>query len=99
MELSRLRPDTRPYLDLTFPPAPSDERPYVIINMVGSIDGKAVIGSSERGLGSAADKQRMQELRAHADVVLNGWGGLGVLVAWILLALIPALVLVRRRDA
>jgi ABC-2 type transport system permease protein len=37
--------------------------------------------------------------QAAADVVLNGWGGLGVLVAWILVALIPALVLVRRRDA
>ncbi|HEY8319657.1 MAG TPA: ABC transporter permease [Amnibacterium sp.] len=34
-----------------------------------------------------------------ADVVLNGWGGLGVLAAWILAALVPALVLVRRRDA
>ena len=34
-----------------------------------------------------------------ADVVLNGWGGLGVVVAWILVALIPALVLIRRRDA
>lgn len=36
---------------------------------------------------------------ASADVVLNGWGGLGVLVAWILVALVPALVLIRRRDA
>ncbi|HET6824495.1 MAG TPA: ABC transporter permease subunit [Amnibacterium sp.] len=37
--------------------------------------------------------------QATADVVLNGWGGLGVLVGWILVALVPALVLVRRRDA
>lgn len=72
MILAHLQPNTRPYLDLSFPPAPSLDRPYVIINMVGSIDGKAVIGSSERGLGSDADKQRMQELRAHADAVLNG---------------------------
>ncbi len=37
---------------------------------------------------------------APADVlVLNGWGGLGVMLAWVLVALIPALVLVRRRDA
>ncbi|HEV7624727.1 MAG TPA: ABC transporter permease subunit [Amnibacterium sp.] len=34
-----------------------------------------------------------------ADVVLNGWGGLGVLVAWIVVALVPALILIRRRDA
>jgi ABC-2 type transport system permease protein len=33
------------------------------------------------------------------DVVLNGWGGLGVVVAWILVALVPALVLLRKRDA
>jgi len=37
--------------------------------------------------------------QATADVVLNGWGGFGVLVGWILVALVPALVLVRRRDA
>ncbi|MCU1474391.1 ABC transporter permease subunit [Amnibacterium sp.] len=38
-------------------------------------------------------------VQATADVVLNGWGGLGVLVAWILVLLAPALVLIRRRDA
>ncbi|HEY0373319.1 MAG TPA: ABC transporter permease subunit [Amnibacterium sp.] len=34
-----------------------------------------------------------------ADIVLNGWGGLGVTLAWIAAALVPALILVRRRDA
>ena len=73
MDLSHLAPDTRPYLNLSFPPPPAD-RPYVIINMVGSLDGKAVIEGSERGLGSPEDQDRMQELRAHADAVLNGAG-------------------------
>jgi ABC-2 type transport system permease protein len=40
-----------------------------------------------------------EAVRATADVVLNGWGGLGVVAGWILAALIPALILVRRRDA
>lgn len=31
-------------------------------------------------------------------LVLNGWGGLGVLLAWIAVFLVPALVLTRRRD-
>ncbi|MGD9891595.1 MAG: RibD family protein [Dehalococcoidia bacterium] len=73
MELARFTPGTRPYLDLTFPVAPAD-RPYIIVNMVGSIDGKAVLDGTEQGLGSAEDKRRMQELRAHADAVMNGAG-------------------------
>jgi riboflavin biosynthesis pyrimidine reductase len=73
MELAHFIPGTRPYLDLNFPPAPAD-RPYIIVNMVGSIDGKAVLDGTEQGLGSAEDKRRMQELRAHADAVMNGAG-------------------------
>jgi riboflavin biosynthesis pyrimidine reductase len=73
MDLSHFTPGARLYLDLTFP-APPAGRPYVIINMVGSLDGKAVIETSEKGLGSPEDQDRMQELRAHADAVLNGAG-------------------------
>jgi riboflavin-specific deaminase-like protein len=73
MELVHFTPGTRPYLELTFPPAPPD-RPYIIVNMVGSIDGKAVLDGTEQGLGSEEDKRRMQELRAHADAVMNGAG-------------------------
>ncbi len=75
MEIVRLRRGSRPYLDLTFPRAPAG-RPYVVVNMVGSLDGKAVIEGDERGLGSPEDKRRMQELRAHADAVMNGAGTL-----------------------
>jgi 2,5-diamino-6-(ribosylamino)-4(3H)-pyrimidinone 5'-phosphate reductase len=73
MELHHFVQGTRPYLDLVFPTAPAG-RPYVIVNMVGSIDGKAVLDGTEQGLGSAQDKSRMQELRAHADAVMNGAG-------------------------
>jgi 2,5-diamino-6-(ribosylamino)-4(3H)-pyrimidinone 5'-phosphate reductase len=53
-------------------PEPPAGRPYVSINMVTSLDGKATIEGSERGIGSADDKRMMQELRVHADAVMNG---------------------------
>lgn len=63
------------YTALEFPDAPAD-RPYVIVNMVASADGTTVIEGREQGLGSAADRQLMRELRVHADVVLTGAGTL-----------------------
>jgi len=63
------------YAALEFPPPPAD-RPYVIVNMVSSVDGKVVIEGTERGLGSKVDQQLMRELRVHADVVMNGAGTL-----------------------
>lgn len=59
------------YTDLALPEPPAD-RPFVYVNMVSSVDGKATVDGSERGLGSADDKRIMQELRSHADAVLNG---------------------------
>jgi riboflavin biosynthesis pyrimidine reductase len=59
------------YTSLTFPAAPAD-RPYVILNMVESLDGRATIEGNERGLGSTTDQALMRELRVHADVVVNG---------------------------
>lgn len=71
IEVRELARTERPYLHVYFPTPPRN-RPYVIVNMVGSLDGKAVITDTEQGLGSAADKDRMQELRAQADAVMNG---------------------------
>lgn len=59
------------YRALDFP-APPPDRPYLYLNMVASADGKATVDGSERGLGSSGDKRIMQELRAHADAVING---------------------------
>ncbi len=59
------------YRALAFP-APPPDRPYLYINMVASADGKVTVDGSERGLGSSGDKRMMQELRAHADAVING---------------------------
>jgi riboflavin biosynthesis pyrimidine reductase len=72
---ARFEPGAPDYTTLAFPPAPA-ERPYVIMNMVSSVDGRAVIEGTEKGLGSPADQRLMRELRVHADIVLNGAGTL-----------------------
>jgi riboflavin-specific deaminase-like protein len=63
---------TKPdYTSLTLPEPPTD-RPYVLVNMVMSLDGKVVLGDTEQGIGSKVDQRLMRELRVLADVVLNG---------------------------
>jgi 2,5-diamino-6-(ribosylamino)-4(3H)-pyrimidinone 5'-phosphate reductase len=52
----------------------SPERPYLAINMVATLDGRAALNGSAVGIGSADDKHLMRELRAEADVVLHGAG-------------------------
>ncbi len=59
------------YANLVLPDPPPD-RPYVLVNMVMSADGKIVIEGTERGLGSVADQVLMRALRANVDAVLNG---------------------------
>jgi riboflavin-specific deaminase-like protein len=59
------------YTSLNLPPPPPD-RPYVIMNMVMSVDGKVVVEGTEQGIGSKIDQRLMRELRVNADVVLNG---------------------------
>ena len=59
------------YTWLDFPPPP-EGRPYVIMNMVMSADGKVVVEGTEQGIGSKVDQRLMRELRVHADVVING---------------------------
>jgi len=77
-ERVRSAPVSKPdYTALEFPEPPAD-RPYVLVNMVSSVDGKTVLEGSERGLGSPTDQRLMRELRLHADVVLNGAGTLRV---------------------
>ena len=50
------------------------DRPYLAINMVATVDGRAAVNGSAVGIGSAADKRLMRELRAEADVVMHGAG-------------------------
>lgn len=59
------------YTDLRLPDPPAG-RPYLIVNMVMSADGKIVIEGTEQGLGSPADQHLMRALRTNVDAVLNG---------------------------
>jgi riboflavin biosynthesis pyrimidine reductase len=62
--LAELRPHER---------APND-RPFLYLNMVASVDGRAWFEGRTEGLGSAADTLLLTELRALADAVLVGTG-------------------------
>jgi len=55
--------------------APSD-RPYVVLNMVASVDGRATLDGRSAALGGPADKAVFFELRASVDAVLAGTGTL-----------------------
>lgn len=62
------------YEDLELPPAGRRDaaRPYVIINMVSSVDGKAALEGKASGLGSATDRRTMRTLRSRVDGVMIG---------------------------
>jgi 2,5-diamino-6-(ribosylamino)-4(3H)-pyrimidinone 5'-phosphate reductase len=62
------------YDDLVVPrPQRRDaSRPYVIINMVSSADGKASVEGKASSLGGKADRQTMRNLRSKADAVMVG---------------------------
>ena len=53
-------------------------RPFVFVNMVSTIDGRAQRDGSTGALGEAADLEMLLELRALADAVLIGTGTLRV---------------------
>jgi riboflavin biosynthesis pyrimidine reductase len=54
------------------------DRPFVFVNMVSTIDGRAQLGGSTGKLGEDADLEMLLELRAIADAVLIGSGTLRV---------------------
>lgn len=49
-------------------------RPYLVLNMVASLDGKAAVEGRTRELGSEADRQLFHHLRTQADAILVGAG-------------------------
>jgi riboflavin-specific deaminase-like protein len=53
--------------------APVD-RPYLILNMVASLDGKAAVEGRTRNLGGEADRRIFHNLRTQADAILVGAG-------------------------
>lgn len=50
------------------------ERPYVVVNMVSSLDGRAALDGQTRGLSSAEDRKLFHLLRAAGDALLVGAG-------------------------
>jgi len=53
--------------------APSD-RPYLVLNMVATLDGKASLGGRTAGIGGRADRELFHQLRTQADAVMAGAG-------------------------
>jgi riboflavin-specific deaminase-like protein len=50
------------------------ERPYVVLNMVATLDGKAAVEGSTRGMGGEADRAIFHLLRTQADALMAGAG-------------------------
>jgi 5-amino-6-(5-phosphoribosylamino)uracil reductase len=53
--------------------APPD-RPYLVLNMVSSLDGKATIDWRTKGLSTDLDRQLFHRLRTQADAIMVGAG-------------------------
>ena len=53
--------------------APPD-RPYLVLNMVSSLDGKATIDWRTKGLSTELDRQLFHQLRTQADAIMVGAG-------------------------
>ena len=51
--------------------APPD-RPYLVVNMVATLDGKATVEGRTRAMSSEADRQLFHHLRTQVDAVLMG---------------------------
>lgn len=80
--LNQLRPagDPRPTAELLTAVRPREraggERPFVFVNMIATVDGRATLGGRTQVLGSDADLEMLLELRTLADAVLIGSGTL-----------------------
>jgi riboflavin biosynthesis pyrimidine reductase len=57
--------------------APPD-RPYVIANMIASVDGRATLAGRSGGLGNEADRQIFLDLRTQVDAVMAGTATIGI---------------------
>jgi riboflavin-specific deaminase-like protein len=83
LKLQRLLPPRPPTtverfvdeLDLTGSTAGgSRSRPYVALNMVSTVDGRASLGGRSGGIGGEADKELFHGLRTTVDAVMAGAG-------------------------
>lgn len=69
------------FADLALPPPPAG-RPYVGLNMVTSLDGRAQRDGTADGLGDRADRRLMRLLRVAFDAVAIGAGTLRATDGW-----------------
>lgn len=53
-----------------------DDRPYLVLNMVSTVDGKVVLDGRSRGIGDEADRRLFHHLRTQVDAVMMGAGTL-----------------------
>ena len=80
MEIERLFPDpgrvsaADDLRDLRLSEHAPDGRPYVVLNMIESLDGRTTINGTVSELTSPIDQARLFGLRAQADAVLVGAG-------------------------
>jgi len=63
-ELGRYRPFEHPH----------DDRPWVAVNMVSTLDGRGALKGDTKGLGSKADSHHLLTLRTRFDAILIGAG-------------------------
>jgi len=68
--------------DFALPPSPPG-RPFVAINMVTTIDGRAQLDGTAEGLGSRADRRLMRLYRAAFDSVGSGAGTMRASGIWL----------------
>jgi riboflavin biosynthesis pyrimidine reductase len=61
-------------LDRLAPP----DRPYVIANMIASVDGRATLAGRSGGLGNETDRQIFLDLRTQVDAVMAGTATIGI---------------------
>jgi riboflavin biosynthesis pyrimidine reductase len=53
-----------------------DDRPYLVLNMVTTVDGRATIGGRSGPIGNKADQDLFHALRTRVDAVMVGAGTL-----------------------
>jgi riboflavin-specific deaminase-like protein len=58
--------------------AESLRRPYVVANMVSTVDGRAALGGRTKEISSAADRELFHALREQVDAVMAGTGTIGL---------------------
>lgn len=84
VRLRRIHPDTK---ELTAEAAVSEpglrdlapeDRPYIVLNMISTADGRATISGRTREMGNDADRELFHALRGEVDAVMVGAGTLRV---------------------